>query len=188
MYPVGLGAPRRHPLIQFPYQAFWCEENVWQLAQRPETAGDERLVLVLTGAAGAMACWQQKAGLDGDPIAWDYHVVLATRDAGWRIWDLDCRVGCPLPASAWLSSTFPFPEVVPAALQPRFALFPASDYIERFSSDRSHMRDPDGRWLQPPPSWPPISGQPSAMPLKLTDAIAQARHGLDLASVTARLR
>ena len=175
-------------MTHFPYQAFWCEENVWHLAQQPETAGDERLVLVLTGAEGEMACWQQKAGLDGGPIAWDYHVVLATRGAGWRVWDLDCLVGCPLPAASWLASTFPHPELVPARFQPRFALFPAAEYVERFSSDRTHMRDAAGEWLKPPPPWDAISGRASATPLTLADAIAQARHGLDLAAVTARLR
>jgi hypothetical protein len=44
------------------HQPFWCEENIWHLAQDPAVAGGERLVLVITGAGGGVACWHQKAG------------------------------------------------------------------------------------------------------------------------------
>jgi hypothetical protein len=32
----------------------------------------------------------------------------------------------------------------------------AKEYIENFSSDRSHMKLLSGDWAAPPPSWPPI--------------------------------
>jgi len=171
-------------LTKILYQPFWCEENIWHLAQHPDTTGDERFVLVITGAQAEVACWQQKAGADGMPLLWDYHVVLATRSDRWRIWDLDGRLGCPLFAENWLATTFPCPDLVPARFQPRFALIAADDYVRRFGSDRSHMRGEDGNWLQPPPPWPAIKGQG----LTVADAIAEARRGLDQAAVTARFR
>jgi len=170
----------------FPYQAFWCEENIWHLAQRADVRTEAAFVLVLTGAEGEVACWQQRAGRAGGPVLWDYHVVLATHLAGWQVWDLDTRLGCPSPAPTWLAQTFPLADLVPARFQPRFAVLPAADYIARFGSDRSHMRAADGRWSQPPPPWPPIVG-PRAGALTLVDAIDQARRGLDLAGLITRL-
>lgn len=169
----------------FRHQPFWCEENVWHLAQHPATAAGERLVVVITGARAQVACWQQKAGQGGRPVLWDYHVVLATRPEGdaWQIWDLDSRVGAPASAAAWLAATFPHPERVPPAFQPRFALFRADDYVRDFGSDRRHMRTADGRWQQQPPPWPAITGAG----LTLAEARSRARQGLELAAVAALL-
>lgn len=165
------------------HQPFWCEENIWQLAAHPAPGPGERRVLVLTGAAAEVACWEQRAARPGRPLLWDYHVVLAAHDGGWRIWDLDTRLGAPLPAADWLRGTFPAPERVRAAYQPRFAVFAAQAWRDGFGSDRAHMRRADGGWQRPPPPWPPPSGQA----ITLAGALAQARAGLDLAALAASL-
>lgn len=172
-------------LAPFRHQPFWCEENVWHLAQHAATQAAERLVLVLTGASAQVACWHQKAGDAGRPILWDYHVVLATRtDAhGWQVWDLDSRVGVPAAARAWLQATFPAADRVPHAYRPRFAAIPADHYVRHFGSNRGHMREADGGWLQPPPPWPAITGEG----LTLADALTEARRGLNLGEIVARL-
>lgn len=165
------------------HQPFWCEENIWHLAAHPAPGAGERRVVVLTGAAGEVACWQQRAARPGRPVLWDYHVVLAAHDGGWLIWDLDTRLGAPLAVQDWLRATFPAPEQVRAPYQPRFALFGAQDWIAGFGSDRAHMRRADGGWQQPPPPWPAISGEA----LTLAAAIAQARAGLDLKALATAL-
>jgi hypothetical protein len=38
-----------------------------------------------------------------------------------------------------------------------FRVIDADEYVDDFSSDRSHMLDRDGRWLVKPPSWNPIT-------------------------------
>jgi hypothetical protein len=172
------------PPSSISYRAFWCEENIWHLVQHQAAAADDRLVLVITGAQDQVACWKQKAGNELDPVVWDYHVVLATRADGWQIWDLDSRLGFPVPAQTWMQMTFPYPEQVPPRFRPRFAAIPAQDYLQRFGSDRAHMRDLHGQWQQPPPPWPAIDGQG----LRLADLIQQARQGLDLAALRERLR
>jgi hypothetical protein len=131
-----------------------------------------------------VACWKQKAGSDSDPVLWDYHVVLATRGDAWRVWDLDSRLGFPVAAQMWIQTTFPFQERVPRRFQPRFAAIPAEDYLRHFGSDRSHMRDFQGKWHRPPPPWTAIDGQG----LRLADVIKQAKQGLDLAALRERLR
>lgn len=166
------------------YQAFWCEENIWHLAQAPETAAGERLVLAISGVSGHVACWQQKAGEPDEGLMWDYHVVLATKVGTWQIWDLDSRLGAPVPAAIWLKESFPFPDFVPRRFHPRFAVIEAQTYVQDFTSDRSHMRDKFGNWTQPPPPWPAICG--SGLNL---EALRQlAKNGLDIAELAARLR
>lgn len=171
-----------HPPIL--HQPFWCEENIWHLAAHPAPGAGERLVIVITGAVDAAACWNQRAGRPGQPILWDYHVVLAVHAQDWLIWDLDTRLGAPpLPAHEWLRGTFPQPGRVRPPFQPRFALFTAAAWRAGFASDRSHMRRADGGWQHPPPPWPMIAGSG----LGLGEAIVQARQGLDLTALAARL-
>ncbi len=171
------------PTTPLPYQPFWCEENIWQLAAHPAPGAGERLVLVITGAAAEVACWNQRAGRPRQPILWDYHVVLAVRSTAWHIWDLDTRLPVPSPASAWLHASFPSPERVRTEFQPRFGVFTAAEWIAGFGSDRSHMRRDDGGWQHPPPVWPPITGAA----FTLAYAVDRARSGLSLAAVATRL-
>ncbi len=166
------------------HQAFWCEENIWHLAQAPVTVADKRLVLAMSGPSGHVACWQQAAGEPGEGVLWDYHVVLATKSATWQIWDLDSRLGAPVAAETWLKETFPYPDFVPPRYHPRFAVIEAAAYVKAFASDRSHMRDQDGSWVQPPPPWPAISGSG----LDLQGLRDLARNGLDMAEIAARLQ
>lgn len=37
-----------------------------------------------------------------------------------------------------------------------FRVISAEQYLTEFSSDRRHMRRPDGTWIKPPPPYPPI--------------------------------
>jgi hypothetical protein len=171
------------PTPPLPYQAFWCEENIWHLATHPAPGTGERLVLVITGAEAEVACWNQRAGRPGQPILWDYHVVLAVRATAWLIWDLDTRLGAPVPATAWLHGTFPQPERVREDFQPRFGVFTSAEWVSGFGSDRSHMRRADGTWHQPLPPWPPPTGQAFG----LDAAIAAARKGHDLTALYKRL-
>lgn len=37
-----------------------------------------------------------------------------------------------------------------------FRVIPAEEFLAQFSSDRRHMRRPDGTWIKPPPTYEPI--------------------------------
>jgi len=175
--------PKSEPTVIL-HQPFWCEENIWHLAQHPCLGEGERWVVVLTGQEEEVVCWQQRAADEGAPVMWDYHVVLVNKHQGCQIWDLDTRLGAPIAAHDWLQGTFPCPTLVRRAFQPRFAVLPAKDYVEQFGSDRAHMRTVDGGWLHPPPLWTAISGQN----LTLNQAVKRARGGLDLQAFEAFLR
>ena len=140
--------------MDWPYRPFWCEENAWRLCQDPRVPG-RRHALIVTGGNN-VAMWAQRAARAGEPVAWDYHMLVFSRhDAVWTAWDPDCVHGPILPAARWLAVSFPCPHLVPAALQPRFRLVDGEEYVAHLRSDRSHMRDARGGWQRPPPPWPP---------------------------------
>ncbi len=175
------------------YQPFWCEENIWHLAGDPQVGPGERWVALLTGVAGHFPCWGQRAAATPDaPVLWDYHVILLVHQIGWHVWDLDACRGCPLPATTWLATTFPEPERIHAAFQPRCLMVPASTYRSQLTSDRAHMRHGQGtskgEWQQPPPPWPllPPPLQP-ADGTTLATYIQRARCGLTYDELRARL-
>jgi len=87
------------------------------------------------------------------PVIWDYHVILLRRNDAWEIWDPDSTLGCPVAAAEYIRHSFR--PAAPAAFQPRFRVVAAETYVDRFASDRRHMRA-GGRWLAEPPPWPPI--------------------------------
>lgn len=48
-----------------------------------------------------------------------------------------------------------------------FRAIGAEQFMDQFSSDRRHMRRPDGTWIKPPPPYSPIqNGAPPSLPLE----------------------
>lgn len=166
------------------YQPFYCEENVWWLARDEARFGGRlRWGVFICNATRQCALWAQRLARPGRPVLWDYHVVLAVGGATCDVWDLDSRLGAPVPLSTWLAATF-----LPLApgsehLAPRFRVVEAGELVARFSSDRSHMRDARGAFLQPPPPWPPpvLPGQGSNLArfLDPADPIAGVVVGIE---------
>lgn len=146
----------------FAYQAYYCEENIWQLAQRPPANTTHTHTLLISNPTRSCALWLQRAAPAKDQVViWDYHVILigkgkgeGTEEASWWVWDLDTWLGCPVPALTYLSLTFSGHDQWPALYKPMFRLLPAADYVEVLSTDRSHMLDQEGHYLRPPPPWP----------------------------------
>lgn len=148
------------------YAPYYCEENVYWLAQDTRFAGMRREVVFVSNEARTVAIFSQRAApSEGEPVVWDYHVVLAVyAPSGVEVWDLDCTGGAPLPAREWLELGFGPARALPRRFRPRFRVIDADEFVSTFSSDRGHMRAPDGRWLQPPPGWPAIvRGPPNLM-------------------------
>ena len=141
------------------YAACYCEENIWQLLHTPPFEHTPSRAIFISNPARQCALWNQRAAAaDGEPVIWDYHVVAARLEPGrpCEIWDLDSRAGYPLPLEAWWAATFPIMDRVHPKYHPRFRVILAKDYHAIFSSDRSHMRTPQGSWLAAPPGWPAI--------------------------------
>ena len=142
----------------FRYSPSYCEENVWHLCQEPLFAGLKlKVVFIFSPENRAVPLWGQRGASSPDqPVYWDYHVVLFCAQNSWTVWDLDTLIGFPVSAQEYLLKTFPSSETLPICHQPVFRVIDATEFIETFSSDRSHMLTSSGQWLAPPPPWPPI--------------------------------
>ena len=163
------------------YQAYFCEENIWHLAQR--LGG---LVLVISNEHQNVAVWEQKLSEEqaqvpdsgpetnqesANPVLWDYHVILAANlqseaegPYNWkhlsetaRIYDFDTRLSFPTPIQDYFAQSFrPLDPSVPEQFRPQFRSLDSRHYIESFDSDRAHMKNENGEWAALPPDWPPI--------------------------------
>jgi protein N-terminal glutamine amidohydrolase len=136
-------------------QPYWCEENAWHLCASPQLGIGAIEVAIITNALRTVGLWHQRAAARADAaVVWDYHViVLADAPGGMMVWDLDTTLGFPEPASRYLAQTF---RSASDRLAPSFRVLSAAEYRRQLASDRRHMRDETGGWLQPPPPWPPI--------------------------------
>ena len=152
------------------YVPYYCEENIWRLLSGAgsgtgagsgagETVGADKTAawaVLVFGRGPSFAMFHQRAGRPGDGLVfWDYHAValVFTAEDGGAVLDFDTDLGWRVPASAYLEASFGAVGAEhPAA--PVFRLLDGDTYVRRFFSDRSHMREPDGSWLAPPPSWP----------------------------------
>ncbi|MDX9802191.1 MAG: hypothetical protein RBT69_12745 [Spirochaetia bacterium] len=141
--------------MDFRYHPYYCEENIYLLCadffrEKDDTGAH---VLLITNSFGGCSFACQKIAHEGRIVLWDYHVVLHTDSL---IYDFDSTLPFPCPADQYLCNTF-LPETS-FIYQPLFNAVPARTYLDKFSSDRRHMKNPDGNWKKPPPPWPLISG------------------------------
>ena len=138
------------------YTAFYCEENIYRLLLSPHLQDRENHAVFISNPARCCPLWNQRAAPNpGDPVFWDYHVVMASFRPGHpcEIWDLDTTRGYPLRFEDWWAATFPFIDALRPELLPWFRVIDDDLFLEHFSSDRSHMLDPQGHYMEPPPPW-----------------------------------
>lgn len=171
--------------MTYRYQAFYCEENAWWLCQRSELGPGKREVWFISNESKQCALLEQRAAPVGLEVIWDYHVVVVVGDA---VWDLDSRLGMPVPVLEYLEKTFPDLPAELRHLAPRFRVVDADELVATLHSDRSHMRTPDGGWLRPPPAWDPprAAFPPNLMRFVDLDDDEIAGEVLDLDALVAR--
>jgi hypothetical protein len=153
---MSLGSLARR---SFDYQARYCEENVWRLLARPELERCRAWAVIVSNEVGHFFALRQSAGRPGDGlVCWDYHVFAVAEETDGQRWvlDFDSELEFPCPLTDYLVETFVPLRSQPSA--PLFRLMTATDYLTKLSSDRSHMRHPDGTYLASPPPWPAPSG------------------------------
>ncbi|KAE9590139.1 putative protein glutamine amidohydrolase, alpha beta roll [Lupinus albus] len=150
----------------FNHTPYYCEENVYLLCKKlcsdgienPE--GSDLFVVFISNEKKQIPLWYQKASKRADGIIlWDYHVICIKINQGGGtpiVWDLDSSLPFPSPLASYVSET----------IRPSFQLF--SDYnrlfrvvhapvfLRCFASDRRHMKDSDGNWIEEPPLHEPI--------------------------------
>ncbi|KAH8401761.1 hypothetical protein KR009_007760, partial [Drosophila setifemur] len=139
------------------------EENVWKLCEQVKRTRPEELskcyAVFVSNEGRTVPLWRQKAGRGDDQVViWDYHVFFMHNPSPNRclVFDLDTTLPFPTYFHKYVTETFRSD----LALRPEhhrfFRVIPSDTYLIEFSSDRRHMRRPDGSWIKPPPSYPPI--------------------------------
>ncbi len=142
----------------FRYTPFYCEENIWHLAQEKCFLGLDTFVAIVSGKGSYRRLWFQNQAADQEsPVFWDYHVLLLVFDNGWHVWDLDTTLGLPVTAETYFQKTFLNSGIDLENCDVILRLIASESYVRSFSSDRSHMLSPTGEWLAPPPAWPAIT-------------------------------
>ena len=140
------------------YTPFYCEENIWHLAQEKCFQGRKAFVSIVSGKGSYRRLWFQNQAADQEsPVFWDYHVLLLVFDNGWHVWDFDTTLGLPVAAETYFQKTFLNSGIDLENCDVILRLVPSESYVHSFSSDRSHMLSPTGEWLAPPPAWPAIT-------------------------------
>lgn len=148
-----------------PYTAFFCEENIWQLADRLVAQGiapEHLQVLLFSNPWQSVYLLNQQAAKPSCAVLWDYHVVLLLEDADRRlVFDPDSRLPFPVDCDDYLRRTFPAQATLPPRYRTLVRRIPGAAYLARFASDRSHMRGrlpetefPGYAAIQPPPGAP----------------------------------
>ncbi len=132
------------------YWPYYCEENIWYLSQESVFNNIDKRVIFISNPEKQCLFLNQGAG-KGGIVLWDYHVLLVTPGLAW---DLDTTLPFPCSTSEYLSSTFGNPSQSP--FQPLFKIIDPDLYLREFASDRSHMLNQQGNFIQPPPPWTPI--------------------------------
>jgi hypothetical protein len=134
----------RHCRDKTPYTPLFCEENIWWLARNllaDKGVAAERLrVLVMSNPAHSIVLFSQRSAELGQPVCWDYHVVLhAELDGATWIFDPDSRLPCPTPCMRYVAETFPEQAALPERFRTQVRVVPATSYLAHFHSDRHHM-------------------------------------------------
>ena len=145
------------PPAGFEYAQQFCEENIYKLINRFILMGasidDDMHVVFISSLGKATPIWYQRASLSKSPSAslsqspssagsdavwWDYHVIL---QFGADIFDLDTLLPFPTPIAEYVELAFQPQMTLEANNAQRFRVIKAGDYLQRFSSDRSHMAE-----------------------------------------------
>lgn len=134
------------------YAENFCEENIFHLAKSRQI--NDCKVLILSNPTRSILLAHQKSGQQGF-IIWDYHVILLEKtDTSYCIWDLDSSLGTPVAADHYIENTFQV-SATEKQYQSLIKVINSETYLNRFSSDRRHMKAGE-TWLSPPPPWPVI--------------------------------
>ncbi|EKX47527.1 hypothetical protein GUITHDRAFT_69371 [Guillardia theta CCMP2712] len=186
------------------YTSCYCEENVYllckQLCQPPLSQSVEKAWAIwISNENKTVAVWRQGGGgraYDEEGLAvWDYHVICAVKyqDRSPVIYDLDTTLPFPSPLQAYIRRAFRPQASIRSSFRPRFRVVEARQYLENFSSDRSHMLKAGGggEFVAKPPSYPCIlraSGENNVM--KFADMCDLTMPGVvvDLPSLVSALR
>ncbi|KAM4907575.1 protein N-terminal glutamine amidohydrolase isoform 4-T4 [Sylvia borin] len=144
------------------YTSCYCEENVWKLCDYIRSQDryplEEFYAVFISNDRRMIPLWKQKSGHGDEPVVWDYHVILLHVSSGEQnfIYDLDTVLPFPCPFDVYSVEAFRSDDSLRPEFHRKIRMVRADLYLKTFASDRSHMKDADGKWQKPPPPYPCI--------------------------------
>nr|CAI5823505.1 unnamed protein product [Callosobruchus analis] len=145
------------------YVSCYCEENVYKLAQEVTTKHPNEInkcfVVFISNPSRTVPLWRQRAGKDEDKLViWDYHVIFLYHPEPDKclVYDLDSELPFPTYVHKYVTETFRTDHILKPDYFRYFRVIPANEFLNEFASDRRHMKRPNGTWIKPPPTYPPI--------------------------------
>ncbi|NWZ91725.1 NTAQ1 amidohydrolase, partial [Nesospiza acunhae] len=147
------------------------EENVWKLCDYIRSQDryplEEFYAVFISNDKRMIPLWKQKSGHGDEPVVWDYHVILLHLSSGEQsfIYDLDTVLPFPCPFDVYSVEAFRLDDSLRPEFHRKIRMIRADLYLKTFASDRSHMKDANGRWQKPPPPYPCIETADSKMNL-----------------------
>ena len=146
------------------YTECFCEENVYKFIEANQNEIDSLYAIIITNEAKYCPIWCQKSSNSpSTPVFWDYHAIVGQKLHGQAlVYDCDTTLDFPCGLSKYFSSAFrPSPEMAhhlkESGIEQQFRLIKGSDFLEHFSSDRSHMKEKEtGEWISKPPPYDAI--------------------------------
>ncbi|XP_043073065.1 protein N-terminal glutamine amidohydrolase [Puntigrus tetrazona] len=161
-------APCREQCV---YTSCYCEENVWKLCEYVKDQGtcslDEVYAVFISNERKTIPIWKQKSSRGDQPVIWDYHVILLHADKQGQsfIYDLDTILPFPCLFDVYSKEAFRSDQHLKPAFWRKLRVIPGDAYLKKFASDRSHMKDSDGKWRTSPPPYPCLETSESKMNL-----------------------
>ncbi|XP_049674992.1 protein N-terminal glutamine amidohydrolase isoform X2 [Accipiter gentilis] len=153
------------------YTSCYCEENVWKLCDYIRSQHryplEEFYAVFISNDRRMIPLWKQKSGHGDEPVVWDYHVILLHVSSGKQnfIYDLDTVLPFPCPFDVYSVEAFRLDDSLRPEFHRKIRMVRADIYLKTFASDRSHMKDANGKWQKPPPTYPCIETADSKMNL-----------------------
>ncbi|KAK4473493.1 hypothetical protein MN116_002857 [Schistosoma mekongi] len=164
------------------YTPYYCEENAYKLLEYMKEFGDLHCtyVVFVSNMNKSTLGWlvrSNKGRLSNGPFCYmgscplniiydcsfkDYHVfIIYNSISEYLVYDFDSLLPFPTPFVHYFAHGLRRNDILPERLRRFYRVIPGTDYLNYFSSDRSHMQRDDGSWMAPPPSYGCICGQNS---------------------------
>ncbi|KAK6149145.1 hypothetical protein DH2020_016670 [Rehmannia glutinosa] len=139
---------------RFHHTPYYCEENVYLLCKK---LSEDGIAKSDSSDLYVIPLWHQKASHRADGvILWDYHVICVQKrkesNLPHLVWDLDSSLPFPSPLATYVAETVRPSFQLFSEFQRVFRIVHAPIFLRSFASDRRHMKDSAGNWVNPPPS------------------------------------
>eukprot|EP01138_Halocafeteria_seosinensis_P008462 gb/GECG01008647.1/.p1 GENE.gb/GECG01008647.1/~~gb/GECG01008647.1/.p1 ORF type:complete len:289 (+),score=25.30 gb/GECG01008647.1/:1-867(+) len=152
--------------------AVWHQRAAAQLGPTPATQKnvDASRIEGVVNSIATESETTEATEVGDDVCVWDYHVILVTRHSNPHrsakklkltlVWDLDSTLDFPTPLSKYVEHAFKYQYPIKERFRPHFRVVSMDQFLRVFGSDRSHMLDADGEYMESPPEHPCIQSDP----------------------------